>query len=118
MVTIRYVIVEQPTEAEPTKYPRLVGRTSNATAAASNCEAGEILVETTLKPNLNNWQGAPFVWYAGIPGSMNMTEDTSNHTRQYCVCLEGGVEVVKKTIPPLIARVYVRSTISASLTIT
>lgn len=118
MVLQRYVIVEEPTAQEPTKYPRLVGRTSNTTAAAANCAEGEILLACDYGVTLDTWQREPFHWYAGIPGQEHMTEDITLHQRRWIVEYNGGNYQITETDPPFISKTYCLAQITGSLTIT
>ena len=112
MTTLSYVIVEEPTEAEPTKFPRQIGKTSDLTAAENNCLDGEILVTTNLPVNVHYWEGIAKPTFRNADWN-----DSSNFTRMYCVCLVDDVPVVMLTEAPWKMHMHNISRITATLTI-
>jgi hypothetical protein len=114
MSTLTYVIAIEPTEAEPDKMIRLVGKTNDLTTAEGNCLAGEILVETDLPVNMLFWEGvrAPF-----FKGGEWIAPDYSNDTPMYCVCLVDDVPTVVLTESPWKVELSSLAQITASLTI-
>lgn len=98
-MALRYVITEEPTEAEPLKFPRLVGRTNDLVSSQDNCKEGEILVATELDVNLQTWEGARLPTYDEITETW-IDADYSNDTKKYCVSLIDGVPTVVLTADP------------------
>ena len=97
MALFHYAIVEEPTEQDPIKYPRLVGKTNEIESSAENCLDGEILVTTDLDVNLRYWEDAPAPVFVD---DVYQQPDYSNHTRMYRVELVDGVPTVIQTTDP------------------